>query len=567
MNDSAPHNPAGAESTAQGKTSSNPGSRRAKPPRRQPDLGHSRLADWSRILHDQLLRLMRAEAARSADAAAQASLLDWARHYLREHFTRGPSRMHLWLAERFRRLESERQRGLKLNVLGPRGGAKSTVVTLAWVLKLALEGREPYIWIISDSMQQAARHLDNLKQELLGNPRLAADYPHLARPGPVWRRTAIQLAHGVTIEAFGTGQRIRGRRRAAHRPSLIVCDDLQNDQHIQSAACRQQTRTWFHGTLLNAGTKQTNIVNLATALHREALALELARTPGWTSRVFRAIEQWPTEMTLWQAWEEIYTEIDAPDCRQRAREFYLAHQAAMEAGAVLLWPDEEDLYTLMCLRAQGGRATFEREKQGSPANPDLCEFPEEYFQEHVWFDEWPRELLVKTLALDPSQGRDDQRGDFSAFVLLGVDPRGVIHVEADLARRPAARIVADGVELCRRFRPHAFGIESCAFQELLGHELQSELERQGLLTAPVSLLDNRVNKRVRIRRLGPYLAARRLRFKRNSPSTQLLVNQLRDFPIADHDDGPDAAEMALRLAQALQEAAPQALEREEFLPL
>jgi hypothetical protein len=40
-----------------------------------------------------------------------------------------------------------------------------------------------------------------------------------------------------------------------------------------------------------------------------------------------------------------------------------------------------------------------------------------------------------------------------------------------------------------------------------------------------------------------------LRFKANSASTRLLVEQLRDFPAAAHDDGPDALEMALRLAE------------------
>jgi predicted phage terminase large subunit-like protein len=64
-------------------------------------------------------------------------------------------------------------------------------------------------------------------------------------------------------------------------------------------------------------------------------------------------------------------------------------------------------------------------------------------------------------------------------------------------------------------------------------------------------VDNRVNKLVRIRRLGPYLASHRLRFKGNSPSTRLLVEQLRTFPAGDHDDGPDAAEMAIRLAVEL----------------
>jgi hypothetical protein len=53
---------------------------------------------------------------------------------------------------------------------------------------------------------------------------------------------------------------------------------------------------------------------------------------------------------------------------------------------------------------------------------------------------------------------------------------------------------------------------------------------------------------MRIRRLSPRLSKRRLRFLTNSPSTQLLVDQLRDFPNGAHDDGPDALEMALRLA-------------------
>ena len=34
-----------------------------------------------------------------------------------------------------------------------------------------------------------------------------------------------------------------------------------------------------------------------------------------------------------------------------------------------LWPEEEDLYTLMCMRVEGGRTAFEREKQNVPINP------------------------------------------------------------------------------------------------------------------------------------------------------------------------------------------------------
>lgn len=88
------------------------------------------------------------------------------------------------------------------------------------------------------------------------------------------------------------------------------------------------------------------------------------------------------------------------------------------------------------------------------------------------------------------------------------------------------------------------------FQQLLAGEM---LERSAKRSVPMPLfeINNQVNKLVRIRRLTPYLAQDRLRFKGDSNGARLLVEQLRDFPNADHDDGPDALEMAIRLAGQL----------------
>jgi predicted phage terminase large subunit-like protein len=457
--------------------------------------------------------------------------------------------MHRWLSRQLDRFAH--LRGRKLNVLAPRGAAKSTVAALAYPLHEALEAREPYIWILSDTRHQAHAHLENIKNELTGNPALAAAYPHAAGKGPVWRSGSILLPNGVALEAFGTGQRIRGRRFRAHRPTLIICDDLESDDHTRSPTARETSRDWFNGTLLKAGTPDTNVVHLATALHRDALAMRLSRTPGWNSRVFRAIIQWPAAMSLWQQWETIYTAVDRSDADRAARAFYEEHRDEMNTGARVLWPELEDLYTLMCMRAEGGRAAFEREKQNSPIAPEQCEWPEDHFDESIWFDQWPRQLAIKTLAIDPSKGADSRRSDYSAIVMLGLDRRGVLYAEADLARRPVSQIVADGVALYRRFQPHAFGVEINQFQELLGSEFETEFRRQGVLAPRPRLIDNHVNKLVRIRRLGPHLATGRLKMKSNSPGTALLVDQLRDFPAGDHDDGPDALEMALRLAEQL----------------
>lgn len=477
------------------------------------------------------------------------SLLGWGQTFLPHYFRRAPSLLHRQL-ERWAG-EAQAQRGLKLNVIGPRGGAKSTVATLTWVLRSVVEAHEPYVWIVSDTKQQAENHLESLKSELVDNAALIASYPRATGRGPVWRRHVIELRHGPVVEALGTGQRMRGRRRRENRPTLIVCDDLQNDDHIVSSLQRERTDRWFHCTLLKAGTRETNIVNLATALHRDALAMQLYRTAGWQSHIFPAVLRWPDRLDLWEQWERIYCDWERTDARAAARTFYDTQRAAMDCGAELLWPEEEDLYALMCMRIESGRAAFDREKQGSPANPDLCEWPESYFGPEAWFDEWPRQLAIKTLALDPSKGRDARHGDYSAFVLLGITNDGVMYVEADLARRPTPQIVAEGVELYRRFRPDAFGMEVNHFQELLGDEFARAFRAQGLPECAPWTIENHVPKLVRIRRLGPLLAQRRLRFRTASPGTRLLVNQLRDFPTADHDDGPDALEMAIRLAQEL----------------
>ena len=499
----------------------------------------------------ELALQLKAEVARRVHRENRAcdSLIDWGQQYLPHYFQQPPSVMHRWLADELDAMTL--RRGTKLNVIGPRGGAKSTLATLTYVLRAAVEGWEPYIWIVSDTKHQACAHLENLKLELVRNAKLAADFPLATGKGSVWRverRAAGQrrLDRGLRHRAA-----IRGSARGEHRPTLIVCDDLQNDDHMRSAAARENSLRWFEGTLLKAGTTRTNIVNLATALHRDALALRLDRTPGWKSRVFSAILHWPDNMSLWHEWEHLYCEREHGTGPDVARVFYESRRREMDAGAELLWPEVESLYTLMRMRVEGGRTAFEREKQGSPLSPDACEWPENYFDEHIWFDDWPADPRAKIMVLDPSKGRDARRGDFSAFVLLAIDAEGTLYVEADLARRPTTEMVAAGVELCRQFRPDAFGVETNQFQDLLAGEFEQEFRRQEIVGVQPWSIDNRVNKQVRIRRLGPYLSARRIRFKNDSPGTRLLVEQLQEFPAADHDDGPDALEMAIRLASEL----------------
>ncbi|MGL6225512.1 MAG: hypothetical protein ACRC10_02670 [Thermoguttaceae bacterium] len=324
--------------------------------------------------------------------------------------------MHLWLFNELDR--TIEKQATQWNLLAPRGSAKSTIGTLAYPLRESLEGREPYIWIVSNTKSQAHAHLENIKYELAENRRLAQFYPQSSGKGDVWKTGSIILKNGVMIEAFGIGQRIRGRRYKSHRPSLIICDDIQNDNHIFSSLARDNSRAWFHGTLMKAGNPDTKILNLATALHQEAIAVELLNSPGWTSKRFQAIEKWPNNIGLWEQWEQLYTETDRSNSSETAHQFYLEHKEKMTEGSEVLWPEHEPLELLMRMRIESGRSTFEREKQNSPINPEFCEWSESYFDETIWFEKYPENIQCRVLSLDPSKGTESGRGDYSAFVLL-----------------------------------------------------------------------------------------------------------------------------------------------------
>lgn len=485
-----------------------------------------------------------------------ADLETWCRTYLPEYFTRSPSLMHRWLFRTLNRFSL--RRGNRLNLLAPRGNAKSTIGTLAYPLRVALEGTEPYIWIVSDTQDQAQQHLENLRVALDSSTGLKNRYLSALNGRIRYRAGRLLLPNGVRLEAYGTGQKLRGRRHGAHRPSLIIADDLQNDAHCRSLQLRHASRDWFFSTLLKAGNARTNVIHLATALHRDALALELTRTPGWNSRLFRAIIRYPDRMDLWDEWENLYMNENFDENSSRvvkmnfsaspSERFYRENQLEMLAGAVVLWQEEEDLLTLMKMRAESGKSAFEREKQNSPINPDLCEWEEKYFdRENLWFDEFPPERRLTVLALDPSKGRHANRGDYSAYVILVLGADGELYVDAELIRLPIDEMVETGIRLYRTFRPDAFGVEGNQFQDLLADFFRQRFQKHRLPAVQPSLIFNTVAKDVRLRRLGPWLAAGKLHFRRNSPGATLLVDQLRQFPIGDHDDGPDALEMAIRL--------------------
>lgn len=327
-----------------------------------------------------------------------------------------------------------------------------------------------------------------------------------------------ELQQGGGYRAAGVGGPITG-----HGFDIGIIDDpVKNREEADSHIVREKTWDWYTNVFYTRRESQAAIVVISTRWHRDDLVGRLLR-----QQENRTADQWDI-ITLPAIAGDLSVECDP------------------RADGEALWPERFDVNDLDVIRAQDPRA-FACLYQQNPGASGGTEWPAELFGEFIWCDDehWPKSFDVTAIAVDPSKGRQDRDSDYSAIVMLGIKD-GLLYVDADLERRPPHRIVQDALLWCDRYKPDYVGIEANQFQELLVHEFERLCGQHFGMQWPVYQIVNRVNKVVRIRRLGQYIANRELRFRR-SAGARLLVDQLMDFPFCDHDDGPDALEMAARL--------------------
>jgi predicted phage terminase large subunit-like protein len=101
-------------------------------------------------------------------------------------------------------------------------------------------------------------------------------------------------------------------------------------------------------------------------------------------------------------------------------------------------------------------------------------------------------------------------------------------------------------DLCAYHRKYNFtlaGIEEIQYQELFKDWVIKERAKRGLYL-PVEGIRPNTDKVLRISKMQPHIKNGIIRFRRNQ--TQ-LIDQLKYFPKADHEDGPDALKMVFTL--------------------
>lgn len=489
----------------------------------------------------------------------ERSVYAFAMHYFPHYLKVKPSKAHKLIYEIL--FEMLTTRGQKIAMAIFRRFGKSTMVTTIYVAYCICYSKEKFIVIFSENSQMAQRILENVKREILANRKLQEDFPEICemrkpRP-PRWTVSEIETQNKIKVVALGSGEGSRGMRYGEHRPTLILCDDLESSKSVDSPDVRKNQREWFEKVVLYLGSESANYVLLGTVYHPFSLLSECLKAEGvWRPLHFKAILREADNQELWQECVEIKNNrktYKGLSGLEGAKEHYRDHKEQMDLGAEVLCPEMYSYFDLYMMR-DDNPISFASEMMNEPIDSKTAIIPMEilYFYNK---DYASKEALLKfidhdvsfIMGCDPSMGKATTKGDYSAIIVLARDNKTKVCyvIEADIKRRPVDELTRDILSYAARYRLTKFVIETNGFQELVLKQLEEEARKQNIYL-PVREVKTSSDKIGRVQGLYKYIKSKELQFDKNHV---LLTEQICTFPYNQYDDGADCLQMAFEAAQ------------------
>lgn len=443
-------------------------------------------------------------------------------------------------------------------IAAPRGHAKSTNFTFKDSLHATLYGYKHYIMILSDSSEQAEAFLEDIKTELEDNGNIIMDFGSL-KGEKAWRSSVIVTKSDIKIEAIGSGKKIRGRKHRNWRPDLIVLDDVENDENVNTPEQRKKLKGWFQKAVSKAGDTYTDIMYIGTILHYDSLLNNTLKNPRYHAKKYQAVISEAINRKLWDEWEAIYINLANEDHQEDAKVFFEANKEEMLLGTEVLWEEKLSYYDLMEIKVSEGEAAFNSELQNNPIDPENASFNEEWFDFYEDGEvDFSKPWFIFIGANDPSLGKN-RKSDTSSIINLALDTRtGYLYVEtASVEKRKPDVIMEDIFEthnrLLRDYRKgfYKFGMETVQFQFYFKEVVAKKSVELGIYL-PIEEIKSNSNKILRIESLQPFIKNKYIKFNKKHKE---LIKQLTEFPMGKNDDGPDGLHMAVQLAQMVKNIA------------
>lgn len=329
-------------------------------------------------------------------------------------------------------------------IAAPRGTAKSTAITHAYVLCSVLFRVKQHVLIVSDTESQAASFLGDIKVELTENEDVIREFmiARLVKDSETELIVECTDKHRFRILAKGSEQKVRGLKWRKMRPDLIVGDDLENDEIVLNSDRREKFRRWFFNALLQCGNDDMHVRIVGTILHLDSMLNRLLSNKEWKTAKYAA----------------------------HGKDF-----------TNLLWPEKYSVEKL-----KGIRNTFKEDGNLEGYSQEYLNEPvaegETYYrdQDFIPMDHLDHELNKTYFAAADFAISESERADYTVIVVAGMDSKGVLHIEdTRRGRWDADEIINELISVQRRYNPEIFTFETEKIDKAIGPSLNREMLRTG----------------------------------------------------------------------------------------
>lgn len=543
-------------------------------------------AQWDS--YEEMRGAYRGELEREAvtEVAGFASIAVFAKTHLAEYIRLPFGKHHKAFFEAIPRGE----RGQKVNILAPRGSAKSTVMTVFYPLHciyykdlydaLGMTS-EKYILILSRSYGNAMDRIKDIKSEIEVRPSLQ----HLMGK-ETWGEKRSITSNDILLVPQSRGGKVRGSLYKGHRPSLVLPDDLDDMDSIRNPNTLAKDEDWFNSDLMECGDEDTNFVCIDTVKGERAIANQLRYRPAWRNIFIQAIPNpdqlvHPEAEELWQEYRKIYanTALEPQERSRQMETFWAEHEEEMTADVEETWAEKWTYRSLREKEFDQGRAAILREYQNHPVDRELAIFDMEgavrfavendgLLRSDDRLVRWAQ-LSGATIFLDWAGIKESLDNCFAAVVAVLWEPSyqsqysdmqtpgayGYVH-QVWMERGSRGKQIEALCDTYRSvydflaLRTSTFDVNIYCedFIDTTGDVKENFLNHyQSISVAkdigkPLQFLPRNRDKNERIAALEAPIGNGWLAFHKELP--KVFMDQMREFPVADFNDGPDSLQGA-----------------------
>ena len=390
----------------------------------------------------------------------------------------------------------------------PRGGAKSTIITFGKTLQEVVFRKIKFPIIAQDTETQAAGVTSAMMAELEENPRIKSDFGNLK--GTSWSESDFTTSTGIRVLARGIGQGMRGLKNGPHRPDRIRIDDGENDESAKNPKrCKAFVDWVLRAALPSLNPKTGKLFVVGTKLSKKSGLAQLMENEKFKAFHFKAIKD----------------------------------------DGSSFWPARFPVDYLVSIRATIGVKAFSAEYQNEPQDEQAA-FEGAWLENYYEDTDLAGKKLVTATYADPSS-KSGQHNDFKAVITISLCPEGIYVRHAWIRHATPDALVGALYDQKENYKPDTIGSEINAIGEFLRSALELKAQERKY---PLCLVEKTTstNKEGRILRLSPLAEHKKIFFLKGHSDQDLLREQLEAFPSSSvHDDGPDALEGAIAMAEEL----------------